>query len=467
MDAEDRARATASGSEKWDPGAIVRSARLAQGLTLAQVGDRTGYSAAQVSRYERGITPLTDVTVLRRFADALGIPPQRFGLTPAPPRPEQRHAHTISVRNAYPRLPPPRVSTGPRPEEGEDPVRRRQLMASLVVTAATTAGSPLLNGSDEQVGDADAGGLLVARVRDAMLGLRTTALLPPDRIRGHLASALADFHACRYHNLATRLPHLICAGHALTADGGDPNHHALLAQVYLLATRMLIKLDDQQLGWMAADRARITADASGHSLIAAEAARNLAVLARKAGWHAQALSIALGAADHPDLRGGGPSHTAQRGLLIQSAAYTLARSGDQQGMRQLTDDAAAIAAGLGGATLLRDHGGGFNPTTVQLHRISAENSAGDPSAAIAAARKIPPQTLPTIERRARYHTDLATAFGQWGRRDDCIRALLSAEHQAPEETHTRPAVRALISGLLVSGPTNPELRGLAARCGIQ
>jgi hypothetical protein len=136
-------------------------------------------------------------------------------------------------------------------------------------------------------------------------------------------------------------------------------------------------------------------------------------------------------------------------------------------MRQLTDDAAAIAGGLGGATLLRDHGGGFTPATVQLHRISAEDFAGDPSAAIAAARKIPPQIFPTIECRARYHTDFATAFGQWGRRDDCLRALLSAEHQAPEETHTRPAVRALVSGLLVSGPTNPELRGLAARCGIR
>ncbi len=445
----------------------MRSARLAQGLTLAQLGNRAGYSAAQVSRYERGITALTDVTVLRSFADALAIPPQRFGLTPAPPRPEKRHENTISTRYAYPRLPPLRVTTGPQPEEGDDPVRRRQLMASLAVTAAATAGSPLLNGNAAPVDDTAVGELLVARVSDAMLGLRTTTLLQPDRIRVHLASALADFHACRYSNLATRLPQLICAGHALTADGGDPDHHALMAEVYLLATRMLIKLDDQQFGWMAADRARVTADAGGHPLIAAEAARNLAVLARKAGRHDQALAIALAAADHPDLRGCGPSHTAQRGLLIQSAAYTLARSGDQQGMRQLTDEAAAISAELGGTILLRDHGGGFNPTTVQLHRISAENYAGDPSAAIAAARKVAPQTLPTVERRARYYTDLAKAFGQWGKRDDCIRALHSAEHQAPEETHTRPAFRALVSGLLISGRTNPELRGLAARCGIR
>ena len=77
-----------------------------------------------------------------------------------------------------------------------------------------------------------------------------------------------------------------------------------------------------------------------------------------------------------------------------------------------------------------------------------------------------PASLPSGERRARYYTDVARAFGQWGRRNDCLNALLAAERQAPEETHTRPAVRDLISGLLVSGRTAPELRGLAARCGI-
>ncbi|WAZ26562.1 hypothetical protein STRCI_008154 [Streptomyces cinnabarinus] len=121
---------------------------------------------------------------------------------------------------------------------------------------------------------------------------------------------------------------------------------------------------------MAADRARQVAEAAGHPLAVAEAARNLAVLARRAGWEEQALSIALNAADDPALRAS-RSGAAERGLLIQSAAYSAARAGDQEGMRELTDEAAAIAAGLGGTTVLRDHGGGFSPATVQLHRISA------------------------------------------------------------------------------------------------
>jgi transcriptional regulator with XRE-family HTH domain len=63
-------------------GAIVRGARTAQRMTLAELGGRTGYSAAQVSRYERGIAPLTDIDVIIRFARALGIPPGDLGLAP-------------------------------------------------------------------------------------------------------------------------------------------------------------------------------------------------------------------------------------------------------------------------------------------------------------------------------------------------------------------------------------------------
>jgi hypothetical protein len=301
-----------------------------------------------------------------------------------------------------------------------------------------------------------------------MLGLGTVpAPVPAVRLRADLAAALADFRACRYRRLAFALPRLISSGHtAAAAAPDDAGTAAVLAGVYTLTTRMLIKLDDQQLGWMAADRARVLATAADDPLVPAEAARNLAVLARKAGWHAQAMSIALSAAGQPGLRDGDPDRAAERGLLIQSAAYTAARNGDRSGMRELTSEAAAIAAGLGGTTLLRDHGGGFSAATVALHRISAECSIGEPGAAIAAARQIPLASLPTVERRARYYTDVARAFGQWGRREDCLSALLAAERQAPEETHARPAVRDLVSGLLLSGRTAPELRGLAARCGI-
>src|SRR5262245_46513271 len=49
-------------------GALVRLARTAADLTLAEAGRRVGYSASALSRIERGHQPLTDITVLRRLA---------------------------------------------------------------------------------------------------------------------------------------------------------------------------------------------------------------------------------------------------------------------------------------------------------------------------------------------------------------------------------------------------------------
>jgi hypothetical protein len=381
------------------------------------------------------------------------------------PQPEIRHGQPIGASSAFPRMPVSRVGR-PGWEDGDAPLQRRKLLAGLAATAAVAGVSPLVGSGTAQADEALLGELLVARLRDAMLGLGPTPSVPPrETLAQDLTRALADFDGCRYAALAVRLPRLIRAGHANTTAAADISQYTLLAKSYLLATRMLVKLDEQQLGWMAADRARQLAEAADDVLAVAESARQLAVLARKAGWHSEALSIALSAADRPDLRSAGRAGTALRGLLVQSASYTLARRGDRDGMRELTDEAAAIAKELGGATLLRDHGG-FSPLTVALHRISAENHAGDPMAALSAARSIPLEALPSLERRSRALGDIAVTYDRLGRRSDCIRTLLRAEQCAPQETHARPATKTLISSLLVSGPTSTELRGLAERSGV-
>jgi hypothetical protein len=161
------------------------------------------------------------------------------------------------------------VARGAGCEDGEDPVRRRQLLASLVVTAAAAAGSSLPGGGTPEAGKASSGELLITRVRDAMLGLDPVLdPVPAGRLRAGLAVALADFHGCRYGRLARTLPRLISSGHAAAAGAPDDAAvSAVLAEIYTLTTRMLIKLDDQQLGWMAADRARVIASAADDPLV--------------------------------------------------------------------------------------------------------------------------------------------------------------------------------------------------------
>ncbi|MFE3205925.1 helix-turn-helix domain-containing protein [Embleya sp. NPDC059237] len=238
-------------------GMRVRQARLARAWTPAELGRRAGYSAAQVSRYERGLAPLTDVTVIRRFAHALELSVEDFGLAPTPPLPGARPA----THGPFPGLPGSTV-VRENPREGER-VRRRRLLADL----AATASLPLVGAGPAGARTPVSGDVLVARVRDAMLGLDAA---PPTtttaRVRGALAVAMGDYHAGRYGALAERLPCLVAAGHALADDSASAEHQALLAEVHVLTTRMLIKLDDVQLGWMAADRARATAHAgNSHS----------------------------------------------------------------------------------------------------------------------------------------------------------------------------------------------------------
>ena len=451
------------------PGLMVRAARKACGMSLAQLGQRTGYSPSQVSRFERGITPMTDIGVLKRFAAALSIPPGTFGLASSPAGTRGRHESPLPVTATLSGGLSFTVAGRIGREDGEEgPVRRRQLMASLAALAAGAV-TPQIPGAspDARADDSALGDLLVTGVRDAMLGLTPgPAGVPASELRAGLTTALADYHHCRYSRLATQLPRLISVGHLLAADTGTEQNSTLLAGIYTLTTRLLIKLDDQQLSWMAADRAKVLAAGGSDPLLEAETARNLAVLARKAGWHTQAATIALTAAASPRLRGDDPQLRAERGLLIQSAAYTAARDRDRAAMRELTSRALALAEGLGGTVMLRDHGGGFTPATVTLHLISAENYAGDPSAAVATAVSLVPASLPTTERRARYWTDSARAYAQWGRREDCIHALLAGEYDAPQEIHARPAIRDLIRSLLITGRTGPDLRGLAQRCGI-
>src|SRR5437773_11565487 len=73
-------------------GAIIRAARLSAGLTLAELGQQCGYSASQISRYERGVQRLTDITLLHRFCEVLAISPQSLGLTPLSNIQYGRHA---------------------------------------------------------------------------------------------------------------------------------------------------------------------------------------------------------------------------------------------------------------------------------------------------------------------------------------------------------------------------------------
>jgi transcriptional regulator with XRE-family HTH domain len=415
-------------------GPVIREARRTRGWTQIDLATRMYCSPATVSRWETGRSPLTDIETLSRLAEVLEIPPRALGV-----------ATTVSDN----------------PTAEDDPVRRRQLLQALAVTAAATA-VPGTQGA--RAAQATPDDLLVANLRDALLAPQGSAAVSRSALAAAFTQAKHAFQACRYEQLAMDLPRLIAGGTTL-AESGTPADCTLQAEILTLTARMLVKVDRTDLGLLAADRARQSAEGSADPIVPAEAARNLSVLTRKAGWHDRAAEIALSAADDPRLRGDDHTLKAQRGLLIMSAAYTAAKSKDRSGMDDLTAHAQSLANGLGKGVQLQ-HGTGFGTWMVESHLISGHNACGDPYRALRVARRLDPRALPTIERRSRYYTDVATSWSMVGNRNRCLNALLAAERQAPEETHARPAIHRLVRGLLTSGPTSPELRTLAARCGI-
>ena len=102
---------SAPSTEHEAPGGLVRRIRREQGVALEKLGQKTGYSAAQLSRLERGISPMT-VDALRAFADALDIPSRALGPLLDTLQPG-RHIETMGP---YPRIPVPTLAGR---EEGE------------------------------------------------------------------------------------------------------------------------------------------------------------------------------------------------------------------------------------------------------------------------------------------------------------------------------------------------------------
>lgn len=76
--------------------------------------------------------------------------------------------------------------------------------------------------------------------------------------------------------------------------------------------------------------------------------------------------------------------------------------------------------------------------------------------------------IPLVERRARYWSDVARAFAQWGKPEQCYQALLAAEHASPDEVRYRKPIHQITASLLQhpTAHTLPGLRAFAHRIGV-
>lgn len=251
-----------------DLGAIVRAVRHANHLTLAQLAQRCGYSTSTLSRLETGKQPLRDLQVLHGLAGALRIPPHLLGLADTP------------VRSVPPPRPAAKVRAILAPEEETDPMRRRTLLAGLT----GLAGTAVLGASSLPPSAGDPVGALENTLLDSPLGGVPVAL---PRLGREVASARTIFQHGRYTDVATRLPALLSTAMATQADATANEDIAAaqgqLAELYTLASELMIKLGHDHLAWTTADRGLQAAYSSGDVLTQAAARRAWAIVLRRAG----------------------------------------------------------------------------------------------------------------------------------------------------------------------------------------
>lgn len=448
-----------TGARSGGAGAIVRAARQRAGLTLADLGRRCGYSASQISRYERGIQPLTNITMLRRFAEALQIPPQAFGLTPAESG-RSRHAG---------RKPRPSDWGGPivgrdlGREDGDDPVRRRELLTGAAGLASAAAlGLPL-------PGRTCAAASPRASVEDALYARAATAPVPVADLRAAVTRSRADFQTARYDRLARSLPGLIATATATrqaASTGQQAAASTLLAEACITAANFMVKLNDDPLALTLADRALQAAAAGEDPLTAADARRAVATVLRRTGRQVAARDLLVSAAcDIEPVGRTSPGQLSVYGTLLEVAAYTAAVDGDRHAASQFIGEAKAAAARLGRDANYRFTA--FGPANVTLYQVSIAQVLGDSGTAIEHAKTLRATSIPTAERQGRYWIDVARAYHQWHKPDRSYRALLAAERAAPGEVRYRPPVHRITEDLLRADRHNmPGLGAFARRIGL-
>jgi transcriptional regulator with XRE-family HTH domain len=361
-------------------------------------------------------------------------------------------------------------------ERGERPIRQIDLLVALArelrVNLGDLIGQPVLAEDERQQDD-------VPAVRDALMAPRrlSRVLFPaangelPDVDRATTLTRYAwdDYQEGRLGPVVAALPGLIETAQQLEDASGQSGQQRrqglwVSARVHHLAATSLMKFGENDLAWIAAERAVRAGDDSGDPLILASAARagTHAMLAR--GRYQDALELGLAAAGwlEDTVDDGDQVALSLSGMLYLRIAIAAARRGDRDGTAELLRRAKAAGDRLGyDANLWHT---GFGPTNVTIHRFSAALDLDDVGFVLKNAPDIDVSHMPS-ERAATFHMDLARAYYRAARYEDALASLLEAEATAAPMVRHSVVVREIVRDMhRRDHGTSRALTQLARRC---
>lgn len=437
------------------------------GASQTQIAIAAGMAQGKVSDIMRGVQKVETLAVFERIADALAMPdPARIILGLAPrqsPRlmPAQRTGRQITPADTRPALHAAGASgllnlDQEDGQEDDDPVRRRTFVG---LTGATLFSAMLAGTSRGPRIDAEPlAPVLAGHLADTTNG---TLDAPPDlaALTAAVNQARSQYQACHYTELTKHLPGLLARLHdaSLALDGDDRlRAHTLSADAHHVAAGLLLKLDDQGLAYLAADRSMRAAQASQDPVTVGASARiithtlmnghHLAAAITTASTHAAKLDRDIGT--HT------PESLSIYGSLLLRGAIAAAQHDKRGTAHELLGEAEDAAQRLGADGNLRWTA--FGPTNATLHRVNIAVTLGDAGTAVDVARRVDLNTITVPERKASLLIDTARAFLQWDKPDKAYLALRAAEETAHEEVAGRPSVHRLVRQLATAAP--PSLR---------
>ncbi|MBV9160473.1 MAG: helix-turn-helix transcriptional regulator [Pseudonocardiales bacterium] len=236
-----------------------------------------------------------------------------------------------------------------------------------------------------------------------------------------------------------------------------------LAWTYQLTAATAFKLGDTQLGWVAADRGIQIAEQTGDLTLIGSAARRVAHALSATHQSDDAVQLVKSAASRlePHLRSADSAFASAYGMLLLKGSIAAARLDHAADVRDLQDEALAVAARLENDR--NEHWSAFGTTNVSVHRVSALADMQSGGRVIEAAADIPYGDLMHLprERRASHLLDVTRGHLQAGQRDQAATTLLEADQLAPEEVRCRHLAKLVITDLVRSYP-----RGLTPMVGV-
>jgi hypothetical protein len=432
------------------------------GASQTQIGMACGgMTQGKISDIMRGVTEVKHLDKFEEIADGLNMPDAArlmLGLAPrSTPRPSSqtpRGPVVLGETHTVPQSPnpPDLLNLESEDEQEEDDDVRRRTFVGLT-------GAAMLNA---MFGDTapDAPPLHAEPFAPVLAGhaasiASETPDLPPDIavLMAAVDSARRQYQACHYSELIGYLPALLTRLHAacLTLTGDAQScAFALSADAHHVAAGLLLKLDDQGLAYLAADRSMRAAETSGDPVTVAASARIITHTLMSGGHLGTAITTASTHAARLDIEAHTPESLSVYGALLLRGSVAAAQMGNRGTAHELISEAENAGERLGFDGNLRWTA--FGPTNAKIHRVNIAVTLGDAGTAVDAARKIDPTKITVTERRATLLVDTARAFLQWGKHDKAYFALRAAEETAHEEVAGRPSVHRVIGDLLASAP---------------